>query len=507
MDSSTTSERRIAAPVASTWLLLSSPQSWVGLGHEEFSVSFAGREGDGLREHARYRLTTQDADAEVVVSTDARGHVAVLSRAGADTPALRWTVEDTGDGASLLRWQVTGELPAAVESVWHTVSAADAAIARWAAVVTRMQAIADVEDPTVVARELAPLLRDRAAHSATAATLDAGCVAAIRAGGLFGLGPPDVLGGRGHDFRTVVGTIAELAAADAAAGWCTFIGNQSAYLAWFDEPVAKELAGGDGGVILGGSTAISGRAERSGTGTYRVTGRWRFNSGCLHADWLMGGVTVPTDEGAKPMLAVVPRTSATIIDTWHVAGLAGTGSHDLALTDCEIPDRHLAPLFSTTARCGGRLHHLSPYNVQAVLMIGLPLGIARRALDELTVLAGSTRLIDGVDVSVHLAQLEIDLASAHALALNTVDDYWQRLGDEAHPARGDEPRLALVLRHVTDAAKQIVEDAHLLAAHSGPPHPALDRCLRDIFAAGQHLAVSDDVVQRNAVRFVGGDRP
>jgi len=504
MDSCTTSQRPIAAPAASAWLLLSSPQSWTGLAGA-FTVDFAGRRGDGTWERARYRLTTPEASAEVTVATDARDRVATLTPDDAEAPALRWRVDEADDGTGILRWQVTGELPAAVDSVWRAVADADTALVRWAAVMTRMRAIADAGDPAAVARALAPFLRDRAEHSAAAATLDAGCVAAIRAGGLFRLGAPDVLGGRDYDFRTVVDTVAELSAADAAAGWCTFIGNQSAYLAWFDEPVAKEFAGGDGGVILAGSTAISGQAEPSGTDTYRVSGRWRFNSGCLHADWLMGGVTVPTEGGAEPMLAVVPRRSAEIVDTWHVAGLAGTGSHDLVLTDCEVPARRFAPLFSATARCGGRLHRLSPYNIQGVLMIGLPLGIARRALDEIAALAGNAPLLDDVDVAAELARLETDLAAARALALHTVDDYCERFGDDANPPSRDDPRLALALRHVTDTAKRIVGEANLLGAHAA--NPALERCQRDIVAAGQHLAVSDDVVRRNAVRFIGGDRP
>src|SRR5690606_41481019 len=138
------------------------------------------------------------------------------------------------------------------------------------------------------------------------------------------------------------------------------------------------------------------QAWPSGTYPYRVSDRWRFNSDCFHAVWLMGGVTVPTEGGAEPMLAVVPRRSAEIVDTWHVAGLAGTGSHDLVLTDCEVPARRFAPLFSATARCGGRLHRLSPYNIQGVLMIALPLGIARRAPDQIAALAGDGPLPDAV---------------------------------------------------------------------------------------------------------------
>jgi hypothetical protein len=35
-----------------------------------------------------------------------------------------------------------------------------------------------------------------------------------------------------------------------------------------------------------------GRACPSGEGEFRVSGRWPFNSGCLHAEWLQVGVFV-----------------------------------------------------------------------------------------------------------------------------------------------------------------------------------------------------------------------
>lgn len=230
------SECRIAAPAAQTWLLLSSPQSWTGITGGEFTVEFIRREGDGTCEQAHYRFAASTGAAEVTVSTDPSARTAHLRLTGTDTDVLAWMVERTDNDNCVLRWVATGELPTEVSSAWQEITAAGPAIARCSSTVDRIRTIADTADPAAVARELAPLLGACAADSA-AATLDVRCVAAIRAAGLFRLGAPPVLGGREFEPRTVIDTVAELARSDAAAGWSTFIGNQSAYLAWFDKPV------------------------------------------------------------------------------------------------------------------------------------------------------------------------------------------------------------------------------------------------------------------------------
>lgn len=497
MNHPTSQAERMAVAESRAWTVLGAPLSWPWIGDGRTTVKFVRRDG----ERTHYLMSRAGASCEFSVRVHQLG--ATLHIAEQTTPGLSWEV--AGDSQSCeLTWEATHPLPEPLAAHWQQASGFGSAVEEWSRAV---DAASGHTEPLGAASALMPLLHKRARDCARAFTLDAGVVAALRACGLFRIGVPRALGGLDLHPATIVKVIEQLSRADGATGWCTLIGNQSAYAGWLRPSSLGDLVGSDGQLVLAGSTAVSGSAERAGPGTYRVKGRWRFNSGCLHADWLMGGVTVPDDDGnLAPMLAFVPWTEATVLGTWDVAGLAGTGSHDLELTDVTVPAERLAPLFSGRSSFADPLHRLSPYNIQGVLLAGHPLGVARRALDELTALAAAgDAALPAREIEIDLARFETRLDAIRCQVLNTVDDYWEELGDKECLTARCEARLALVLRHLVDTAKNIVERAVRLAgpAVTEPEQDVLRRCLRDIYATGQHLAFSDDVYERNARRFVG----
>lgn len=488
---------RIAAPAAWAWPVLASPQSWPSLGAGELTVRLLRKQG----RRALYRASGRGVEVTFLVVAGAESATLHPVPDDADLadpgpPVLTWTVQELSADECELRWTAHDRIPPPLDAFW-TDPACSGVVASWAADIHHART---QPDPLAAASALAAMARAGAPHAEAAGTLGMGTVTALRATGLFRLGLPKALGGADVEPRTIVSAVAELSRADAAAGWCASISaNQSAYTAWLDEDVARDMADDDGGPVVAGATAISGRAEPAGD-TVLVTGRWRFNSGCLHADWLVAGVSMPADEGRIPVLAFVRPEDATILGTWDVVGLAGTGSHDVVLEQTPVPRRRIAPLFTMPARAGGTLHRLSPYNIQAVFMLGVPLGLARGALDELTRLVGTP----DARTAVELARLETDLAAARALALDTVDGYWCELATAAALPPASQARLALVLRHAVDTAKRITATAARLAGPDTPAHATLRRFVRDAFAVGAHLAVSDEIYERNAGRLYAG---
>ncbi len=99
----------------------------------------------------------------------------------------------------------------------------------------------------------------------------------------------------------------------------------------------EEIWGKNPRIRTAASVAPSGRAKRAPGGAL-LSGKFGFASGIDYADWLICGAFL--EEQGKPPAwwdFLVPKASVTVIDDWHVAGLAGTGSKSFVVEDVLIP--------------------------------------------------------------------------------------------------------------------------------------------------------------------------
>ncbi len=73
-------------------------------------------------------------------------------------------------------------------------------------------------------------------------------------------------------------------------------------------------------------------------GGYRISGKGSpFASGVDHSAWLMlGGMTQEPQPEWK--LFLVPTRDCKIVDTWHTAGMRGTGSKTVVTDNVFVPD-------------------------------------------------------------------------------------------------------------------------------------------------------------------------
>jgi alkylation response protein AidB-like acyl-CoA dehydrogenase len=173
----------------------------------------------------------------------------------------------------------------------------------------------------------------------------------ISEAGLTNLTLSRSLGGSELDPVTSMEVIETISHADGATGWVTMILNGSLIADWI-EPAAAEAMTAGGGFRLAGMFGPVGKAVPEGDG-YRLTGRRPFNSGSVHANWMLGGCFVM--DGSQPALradgrpdwrfAVFPAAEFEIHDTWHAAGLRASSSHDASVVDLFVPEVHLvAPM-------------------------------------------------------------------------------------------------------------------------------------------------------------------
>lgn len=196
-------------------------------------------------------------------------------------------------------------------------------------------------------------------------------------------------------------------------------------------------------------------------------------------------------------LVFFPAGDAEIIETWNVVGLQGTGSHDFAVTDLDVSPDH-AMAFAFHPWPAGVLWRMPPMAVFFAPMAGVPLGIARAAIDELTRLAGektpyrSSRPLAQRDVvQSTVARAEASVRSAGAFLREALDDVWAcaEAGDDISLRQRALVRLAVVNASQAGigAVDRCFEAAGTTALFVTNP---IQRCLRDVRSAGQHIVLS-----------------
>ncbi|MDG4763530.1 acyl-CoA dehydrogenase family protein [Solwaraspora sp. WMMD406] len=379
-----------------------------------------------------------------------------------------------------------------------------------------------VTDRTLLesARRISVGLPHRSLDIERSGTLPADLVEDFTRHDLFRLAMPKALGGTGAAPRTIVEIVEEVSRGDGATGWSLLIGNiGNAFLAWLEPEVAQRILAENPRMIVAGGQAPLGQAEpKPDGGGYTLTGRWPFGSGSLHAHWFMGGFIVmengrpKTNEWGAPVMGVAyfPAEQARIDDTWHVAGLQGTGSHDIVAEGIDLPLAHTSVPYFTRATYDDPLYRLTAYNLLLTVMAGFPLGVARRALDEARVQFAGRRLTsDGTaylaDPAVQVTMLkhETALDAARRHLLGTLDELLDTLAREQVDYAG-RARLAAAIIHVYDVGRELVQALFRLAGtaavHDTNP---LQRCLRDLVAGSQHVAFSFDSRKRIANARLG----
>jgi alkylation response protein AidB-like acyl-CoA dehydrogenase len=347
-----------------------------------------------------------------------------------------------------------------------------------------------------------------------AGTLPLATVDALDDSGLLALKLPEVLGGAEADPVTQFEVIEAMATIDASAAWCMMVGATTLALPSVflpDEAIAQMFDGGRAPRAAGVFMPM-GQAIRV-AGGYRITGRWSFASGIRHSRWV--SATARGFGGGEEMLrrytVVFPTSAAQIHDNWQVAGLQGTGSCDFSVTDLFVPASFAWDLELARPHRGGPLYGLALPTFVANEHAAFAVGVARRALDTLVEMAGTTQrglkvslLASRPTVQRAIAHADLRLRAARALAIEVFEAVWASAasGEAATPRIHAETRA--VAAFATEVALDVTESAFRYAGGRALflSH-ILQRCWRDMNAAAQHFVVSD-VAYENHGQFALG---
>lgn len=356
----------------------------------------------------------------------------------------------------------------------------------------------------MVPQPLLATIAARADEIEAARRLPADLAQAMAAAGLFRIALPAALGGAELPPADIIRTLETVAGADASVGWCLMIGATTAVSLAYLPPATAAALFTDPDIITGGVFAPSGRAELAGD-HYRVSGRWSWCSGSANCRLLFGGALVHEGGGLRKLadgrpdarMMIMARDDVELIDTWHAAGLKGTGSGDMQVADLPVPLDHSVSLVADRPAVPGALYLFPVFGLLALGIAGVASGNARAAMDALKAALGARRpqgssrsAAERATVQAEVAMAEARLSAARALLFETVEAAWATA-----TARGDvgletRARLRLAATHMVRTAADVTRTAYDLGGGSALYlESPLQRRFRDAHAMTQHVMV------------------
>ena len=371
-------------------------------------------------------------------------------------------------------------------------------------------------------RKLAPEITARAAEIEAARRIPSDLVDRLRSIGMFRIFVP-----RSHDGLELtlpegLEVITALARLDGSLGWTSMVACAGSLFATLARREIYDRIYQNGpDVAVCGSSQPTGTAEPTANG-FRVNGRWPFASGCKHADW-MGAVCKITKDGqpvtgphGKPMMRgfLIPADDWEIEDTWHAAGLKGTGSHHIALRDAFVPEASFFDLEGGAACVPGPMYQA--FRQLLPLFHGaFSVGTAEGTIDELVALANTGRqqlyaatpMRESETFQFELGRISAGVRAAQAFHKVQAASHWDHalagtLQDEGLLIDGTQAAvwIATTCVGVADACFALGGSS---ALYETSP---LQRRLRDLHVAAQHAiaqqrqyaSVGKLVLQRSA---------
>jgi indole-3-acetate monooxygenase len=207
-----------------------------------------------------------------------------------------------------------------------------------------------------------------------------------------------------------------------------------------------------------------------------------------------------------------PAADCEILDTWHSIGLRGTGSHDYAVANVFVPTAR-AFSFRDPPVEPGPLYAMPTIAIFATVLAAVPLGIARHAIDIVRDLAKTKIVVrsrrslnEDATMQANLGIAEATLRSARAFLYDTLEKTWEAVSARQELGIGQRAMLWLASTHTATAAKQAAELMFSAAGSASPYASAgVERCVRDIYAAGQRVTLAPPNYQMAGQAFLDLD--
>lgn len=368
-------------------------------------------------------------------------------------------------------------------------------------------------------KDLSEFIKEKSAAAEQARRPDDAVIAALGELGLFKHFVPKRFGGHEGSAQDFTQATMALAALDASHAWvASFYMEHNWMVSLFPLEAQEEAFTARGYTTAPACVAPTGTAEKV-DGGYCVNGQWAFGTGICHADWVM--LACPCPDLVMGFF-LVPAEDVEMLDTWHMAGMAATGSNDIKVENVFVPaHRAISLVDMAEGRAPGASLYDGPmYRIPMTPFLASVVGavaagaaqgaveVFQQRLEERMMFTTGEKQADRPLARARLARAAAD-ADIAALCVRDVID--QLVASAADGTSGDlQKRAALRMQTLrgVELARGVVQS---LAAVSGATaqqtsHP-LQRALRDITVLAGHAVVEPDTISELHGRMMLGMKP
>ena len=374
------------------------------------------------------------------------------------------------------------------------------------------------------AEALVPVLAARAREAEELRRIPDATIADLRQSGLFRALQPKRVGGAELPYEALVRITAILARGCGSTAWVyANLANHDFMLAMWPGEAQEEVWGKSADQLIGSALMFPpGRATKV-PGGYKLSGRWKFSSGIDACSWTMlGGIASADGELPDYRVFLVPEGDYDTIDTWHAAGLKGTGSKDVTVSDIFVPE-HRTLGIDRMKGCGapgmalnpGPLYRLPVFDMFPYVVASTVLGLAQAAVQSFAedtrhrVTSYTTTLMsDHATTQLRLGEAASAVEAAELMLITNCEAAMQAAEASRVPTMEEKIRLrrdgAYAARLATHAVDLLFEAGGGEFLYEDKP---IQRIFRDAHAAQNHYALTWDVAASAAGKFMLGIAP
>lgn len=357
------------------------------------------------------------------------------------------------------------------------------------------------EDMIARAEALLPALRERSAQAEKDRRLSDETVAEFRAAGFHKIMQPKRFGGFELGIDTAAECIRTLASADGSSGWVANLFMIHNWQASLFPLQAQEEYWAEGDDVVCSTVSFAPKSQMEEVdGGFRLTGRWKFSSGCDFASWFI--IMKPSPTCLDWMM--VPRSHLTIEDDWFVSGLCGTGSKDLILEDVFVPEHRRLKItdIATGNTPGSKVHDVPltrlPFGWSAIwgipcALIGMGQGMAaavQQTLKGKKALFTGEQQVERVANQIKMSEALTDIHAAELIMRHRLAELnrWADSGTTPSQleALASHRDAAYVARLMGKVGQNLAQMAGATSVYLGNP---IQRFQRDINVGVTHVSL------------------